>query len=89
KHKDATISLYFNIESQGAHCAKLEGADKNWKKLVEQEKRPDFKFTTDVIYTIYPDGSIESQSSISSNRPQLTLPRLGYVLKLPSSFRKM
>lgn len=89
KHKDATISLYFNIESQGAHCAKLEGADKNWKKLVEQDKRPDFKFTTDVIYTIYPDGSIESQSSISSNRPQLTLPRLGYVLKLPSSFRKM
>lgn len=88
-NRDGSVSLSFKVESQGLSTAKLEGADKNWKKLVEMGKRPDFKFTTNVIYTVYPDGSVESQSSITSNKPQLILPRLGYVMKLPTDMCKM
>lgn len=88
-NRDGSVSLSFKVESQGLSTAKLEGADKNWKKLVEMGKRPDFKFTTNVIYTVYPDGSVESQSSITSNKPQLILPRLGYVMKLPTDICKM
>lgn len=89
RNRNGSVSLSFKIESQGLSTAKLEGADKNWKKLVETGKRPDFKFTTNVIYTVYPDGSVESQSSITSNNPQLILPRLGYVMKLPADMRMM
>ncbi len=32
------------------------------------------------------DGSIELQSSITSTRPSLTLPRLGYVMKVPQEY---
>lgn len=89
KNHNGSVSLLFTIESQGASTAQLQGADKNWKKLIETGKRPGFKFTTNVIYTVYPDGSIESESSISSNKPQLVLPRLGYVMKLPTDMRTM
>ena len=88
-NRDGSVSLSFKVESQGLSTAKLEGADKNWKKLVETGKRPDFKFTTNVIYTVYPDGSVESQSSITSNKTQLILPRLGYVMKLPADMSMM
>lgn len=88
-NRDGSVSLSFKVESQGLSTTKLEGADKNWKKLVETGKRPDFKFTTNVIYTVYPDGSVESQSSITSNKTQLILPRLGYVMKLPADMSMM
>ena len=44
----------------------------------------EFKFTTNQIYTVYPDGRIELQAAITSNKPTLVLPRLGYLMKLPS-----
>ena len=45
----------------------------------------EFKFQDNVVYTVYADGSIEVQSAITSNKPTLVLPRLGYVMKLPKS----
>ncbi len=45
----------------------------------------DFLFDTNTIYTVYPDGTIELQSAVSSNKPALVLPRLGYVMKLDKS----
>ena len=45
----------------------------------------DFLFNTNTIYTVYPDGIIELQSAVSSNKPTLVLPRLGYVMKLNKS----
>ena len=46
----------------------------------------DFKFTTNQVWTVYRDGSIELQASITSNRPSLVLPRLGYVMKVPQRY---
>lgn len=89
RNKNGCVLVSFNIESRGASTAKLEGADRNWKKLIESGKQPEFKFVTNVIYTVYPDGSVESESSITSNNTQLTLPRLGYVMKLPADMSKM
>ena len=48
----------------------------------------DLQFTTNQVYTVYPDGSIELQSAISSNRASVVLPRLGYAMQLPSAFSK-
>ena len=86
---DGSVSVKFVVESQGSCSARLEGADKNWKKLTKTGDKPDFKFTTNVVYTIHPDGSVENQSSVSALRPNLTLARLGYVMKLPKTMKHM
>ncbi len=88
KHLDGSVSVLYSIESQAPYGARLEGADRNWKRLAEQKDKPfgvdDFKFTQDIVYTISPDGSIEVEAAINSNNAQLILPRLGYVMKTPS-----
>lgn len=88
KHLDGSVSVLYSIESQASYGARLEGADRNWKRLTEQKDKPfgkdDFKFMQDIVYTISPDGSIEVEAAINSNNAQLILPRLGYVMKTPS-----
>ena len=42
-----------------------------------------FAFNHNDVYTIYPDGSIEVQTAITSNNPSLVLPRLGFAMTLP------
>ena len=63
-----------NVESQAPYSYRLEGGNANWKKLIENKEKPfgkdDFRFTTQVVYTIFPDGSIESESAITSNKPK-------------------
>ena len=86
---DGSVSVKFVVESQGSASARLEGGDKNWKKLTKTGSKPDFKFTTNVVYTIHPDGSVENQSSVSASRPNITLARLGYVMKLPKTMKHM
>lgn len=86
---DGSVSVKFVVESQGRESARLEGADKNWKKLTTTGNKPDFKFTTNVVYTIHPDGSVENESSVSASRANLTLARLGYVMKLPKAMSHM
>ncbi|MBO4314656.1 MAG: discoidin domain-containing protein, partial [Prevotella sp.] len=49
----------------------------------------EFKFQDNIVYTVYADGSIEVQSAITSNKPTLVLPRLGYVMKLPKSLHHL
>ena len=86
---DGSVSVKFTIVSQGTESARLEGADRNWKRLVKTGDRPDFHFTTSVVYTIHPDGSVENQSTVSASRTSLTLARLGYVMKLPKTMKHM
>ena len=85
--------MVFNIESQAPYGYRLEGGNANWKKLVELKDKPfgkdDFRFTSQVVYTIFADGSIESQSAINSNKPSLTLAKLGYTLKVSHRLDKL
>ena len=89
KNSDGSVSVAYNIESQAPNGARLEGGDRNWKRLTEQTDKPfgadDFKFLQDVVYTVFPDGSIQVEAAINSNNPQLILPRLGYVMNVPSA----
>ena len=79
------------VESQAPNGAKiLGGTDSGRNSIVELTDRPfgsdDFKFISNQIFTVYTDGSVEMQSSITSNRPKITLPRLGYMMKIPQKF---
>lgn len=88
---NGTVILAFTVESQAPNGAVIHGGTSSGKNSIEEltDKKfgaADFKFTTNQIWTVYPDGSIELQSSITSNQPNLILPRLGYVMKVPASY---
>lgn len=90
---DGRVVLSFTVESQAPNGAKILGGTSSGKNsIVEQTDRKfgssDFKFTTNQVWTVYKDGSIELQSSITSNRPDLILPRLGYLVRVPKNFDK-
>lgn len=89
--ENGTIVASFTVESQAPNAAKILGGTSSGKNEIEElTDRPfgeaDFKFTTNQIWTIYKDGSVELQSSITSNKDGLVLPRLGYVMKVPAEY---
>ncbi|BEH00298.1 glycoside hydrolase family 2 TIM barrel-domain containing protein [Bacteroides sedimenti] len=88
KKANGTIVASFTVESQAPNGARLIGGTTATKNSIEEQTdkkfgENDFKFTTNQIWTIYPDGSIELQASITSNNESVVLPRLGYVMKTP------
>lgn len=91
RDKGDKMVLNFTIESQAPNAASIKGGTSSGKNsIVELTDREfgsnDFKFITNQVWTVYPDGSVELQSGITSNRPTLTLPRLGYVMKVPQQY---
>ncbi len=85
--KDNTVQLMYTVVSQAPNGAKLEGGNSGKNSVKELTDKPfgddDFKFVTSQIWTVYPDGSVELQSSVNSNKPAVVLPRLGYAMQLP------
>lgn len=91
ERKDNTVILAFTVESQAPNGARILGGTSSGKNsIVEQADQPfdnnNFKFTTNQIWTVYPDGSIELEAAITSNEPNMELPRLGYVMKIPKQY---
>ena len=90
---DGAVELAFTVESQAAEGAAQTYSDRDRTPektyRFDEGRQPlgpdDFKFTTNQIYTVYPDGSVELQSAISANRSSVVLPRIGYSMQLPSS----
>ena len=87
KAEDHTVQLMYTIVSQAPNAAKLQGGTSGKYILKELTDRPfgqnDFKFITNQIWTIYPDGSIELHTEITSNEASVILARLGYVMQVP------
>ena len=92
KKDDNTVQLMYTVESQAPNAAVLEGGNSGYNKVVELTDKKfgpnDFKFTTNQIWTIYPDGTIELQSAITSNDPAFNLARLGYAMQIPSELQQ-
>mgnify|MGYP000358614656 FL=1 len=92
KGKSNTIQLMYTVESQAPNAAALLGGTSGRYSVKEDTSKPfgpdDFKFTTNQIWTIYADGSIELQSGITSNNSSLVLPRIGYAMQLPEALQQ-
>lgn len=89
--KNNTYILSFVVESQAPNAAKIHGGTSSGKNRIEERTDSvftanDFKFTSNQIWTVYPDGSIELEASIISNEPSLVVPRLGYIMRIPQKF---
>lgn len=98
RRDDGAYVLSFTVESQAPYGGNdyYSNRDRNPEtvyNIKENTDRPfgpdDFKFTTNQVYTIYPDGSIELEAAITSNDPGVDLPRIGYAMELPSRFENM
>ncbi len=84
--EDGAVVLQYNVESQAPNSASANGGGESGKYTVNEGRKmkdTDFKFTTNQIWVVYPDGSIELSSAINSNRPNTLLARLGYAMTLP------
>lgn len=86
--KDGCQVLSFTVESQAPNAARILGGTSSGRNSIEEfTDRPfgeeDFKFTTHQIWTVYKDGSIELEASITSNMQNFILPRLGYLMRVP------
>lgn len=94
ENKNGSVSVYFTVVSQAPNAAKIHGGTSSGKNKIEELTDQkfgdkDFKFITNQIYTVYPDGSVELQSAITSNDLWLTLPRLGYVMTIPQKYENL
>ena len=94
KQKDGSLQISFTVESQGEYGCKQTYSNRDrdpqsaYSFDTDRQKlgKDDFKFTTNQIYTVYKDGSIELQSAVSANRASVILPRIGYAMKLPKTY---
>lgn len=91
KRKDGSVVISYCVEAQAPHAYKRLGGTSG-RIRVEDNGKPfdenDFKFKAMQVWTVYPDGSIELESSVSSNKPSAVLPRLGYVMCVPKALDK-
>ena len=90
KQRDGSWQLTFTVTSQAPHGARISGGTASGRNKVEELDAPvtdaSFKFVSNVVWTVYPDGSVELSSAITSNRPNLVLGRLGYTLQVSNRF---
>ncbi len=99
ENENGTATISFVVRSRGKFSGKLKGDPLiqygnpiNGIPLeIELGNELDenaLTFSTQQIWTIYPDGSLELAANISSNLPNFDLPRLGFIVGVPAEFSK-
>jgi len=91
KDAEGNAVVKFKVRSQAPNAAKIEGGWSSGRNTIKElTDKPfgdsDFHFITDQTWTICPDGSIILDADINGNKPELTLPRLGYVMGVPQEY---
>ena len=86
RQSDGSTALSFTVISQAPCAARLQGGTASGRNRIEElTEAPfgetSFKFVSNLIWTVWPDGSIELTSAVTSNRPNTVLARLGYVME--------
>ena len=85
---DGCVVVSFVVESKSETATVLDNKFTSGRAKMTTGERLDndaLTFVTHQIWTIYPDGSIEVEASVTDNKPTMTLPRIGYVMKFPSN----
>ena len=88
KNADGTIVLQYIVRSQAKHPGRRVKNEDNSFTLQSDAREfgeNEFHFVSNRIWTIYPDGSIELNSSVTGSDAAVALARVGYLLQLPKS----
>ncbi len=83
--KDGAVVLNYMVESCGTK-GQIHGGSSGRYTIDDKGEPSDFVLTSNIVWTVYPDGTIENESAITSNKPKAVLPRLGFLFKLPTRF---
>ena len=83
--KDGAVVLNYVVESRGTKGA-IHGGSSGRYTIEDKGEKADFFFTSNIVWTVYPDGTIECESAITSSNTKAILPRLGFLMKLPKRF---
>ncbi len=92
---DGSLTISCRVTSTGAPGSGLNYGNGDRRPesvytiMETRERKPEserFHFTTDQIYTVYPDGSIALQSAITPSDAAQDLPRLGYTFEMPLGY---
>ncbi|MHC8950527.1 glycoside hydrolase family 2 TIM barrel-domain containing protein [Sphingobacterium hungaricum] len=89
--EDGAYVIAYTMESQAPNGGTIRGGSSGTYTIQENADHSfgeeDFKFMSNYIWTIYKDGSIELESSITSNNSSVVLPHIGFAMQLPESFK--
>lgn len=84
---DGATVVSYTVVSQAPCASNISGGGLQADYVITDGREfgdDDFRFTTEQVWTIYPDGSIELQAAINSNNSSVLLPRLGFAMTLPT-----
>ncbi|MDO5450938.1 MAG: glycoside hydrolase family 2 TIM barrel-domain containing protein [Akkermansia sp.] len=84
------VRISCDVTSQGIRKESLDSRDYDNGKFDVKDEGPimerDFKFVTQLVYTIMPNGYISVQAGIVPSVENVVLPKLGYQLMLPERY---
>ena len=83
--KDGAVVLNYMVESRGTK-GQIHGGSSGRYTIEDKGEPSSFFFTSNIVWTVYPDGSIECESAITGSNPKAILPRLGFELRLRPDF---
>lgn len=88
KEKDGSVTVIYTVISQAQDSTLADNATAGHYKLTKGAAMGynDFHFTTQQSYRIYQDGTIEVSGDVTSNKPDVRLPRIGYAMLLPKEY---
>ena len=93
KNDDGSYSLVYSVRSRAPYHSRISGGVSGRYVIEEDKESPmgegDFAFLTTQVWTVYPSGIVSLDASISANRSDLALARLGYALHLPSEMLQL
>lgn len=86
---DGSVVLQYIVYSQADNAVRRVKHDDNSWSLVDDSREfgaGDFHIISNRIYTVYPDGSVELNSSLSGSKA-VDMARVGYELQLPTEYK--
>ncbi len=88
--KNGNAVFTCTLTAQAPNKAILRDAYSNNVKIEEMpDSATTFRLTGQVTYTVSPEGVVNIHASFNSTDTTLIVPRLGFAIELPSSFREM
>ena len=89
--EDGCLKISFDIVSKAPNGAHLQGstASPSCSIVEDKDSLNVMTFTSHVVWTVDRKGNIEMSSKITSDKPEIPLGRLGYVMKVPDELSEV
>lgn len=84
---DGSVVISYEVKSKADNGARLIGTTAtNYNAIEQQEDERDVVcFTSRLSWTVEGNGRVTFRSSITSDKPELPLGRIGYLMKVPAA----